>query len=175
MIHKNVKHDHVVDIPLPWITYPELNSCSQYGHLHCQSEHCFCSFWNHFEIIQLQSSTLLHPQQTHLYREFHTIQLKEEIAKTPIVKVRSPYNNVKIAINQYTISIGTNSLKSAVYGGSLNSKMGKKNHLKYKYKAFTYPDKQLHLTEIVLSILNHNGHYLNSRVESEEKKNTQNN
>lgn len=78
--------DLEVDTPFPFITYYKLNSCSQHGHPRCQSEHGFCSFWNHFETIQLQSSTLLHPQKTHLYREFHTVQLKEKKPKLQLSK-----------------------------------------------------------------------------------------
>lgn len=87
---------------------------------------------------------------------------------------------MKIAINQYTISIGANKVLKELFmmGPSIYRWAEKQKSSEIQlsiYKAFTYPDKQLHLTEIVLSILNHNGHYLNSRVESEEKKKTQNN
>ena len=97
----------IVDIPFPFITYPELNSCRQHEYPHYQWQHCFCSSWNYFETIQLQSSMLLHPLQTHLYREFHTIQLKKKKVKTPIIQIT--FDNVQIAITQDTNSIGTNS------------------------------------------------------------------
>lgn len=58
--------------------------------------------------------------------------------------------------------------KGAIHGRSLRE--NKSSEITPKiYKAFTYPDKQLHLTEIVLSTQNRSDHYLNSRVESKEK------